>query len=108
MTTRWIVDSCDCIIEFNKNVNWVKSVNNCRLHKNLKGQRHLDTVIAQNKRFNLSMGDIPNEQEIRIMSLSKEINKRKIRIKDFTEDIPDKPEEMVLSFWENIRSRLPF
>ncbi len=106
--TTWICDSCDCIIEYNKNIKWIKSNNNCKLHKSLKGQNHLDTVIAQNRRFNLSMGDIPNEQEIRIMSLSKEINKRKIRIKDFTEDIPDKPEEMVLSFWENIRSRLPF
>jgi len=103
--TTWKPDTCDCIIEYNKNVNWISSKKNCKLHKNLKGQMHLDKVIAQNQRFNRSMGNNPDEDEQRVIQLSKQVNKLKIRSGDFTEDIPDRPEEMNIGFWQRLRNR---
>jgi len=107
--TIWKPDSCDCVLEFNEKIKWIESHNNCRLHQSLKGQNHLDSVIAQNQRFNLSLGNQKlNEEEERILFLSKNINKLKIRTGDFSENIPDKIIEMKTTFWENIRSRLTF
>jgi len=112
MTIRWYPDTCDCILEYNKNVNWTASIQYCRLHKSLRGQTHLDTVLAQNQRFNLALGsDILNEDELRILILTKQINKKRIKIENltnFVEDLPDRPEELSVGFWENIRNRLPF
>lgn len=102
------VDTCDCIIELNDNENWISSKNNCRLHKSLKGQNHVDSVLAQNRRFNYSMGQgALTEEEEKILTLSKRVNKLKIRSGDFSEDIPDRPIEMSVGFWQNLRNRLP-
>jgi len=69
--------------------------------------------MAQNRRFNYSMGpsELLDEDEKLILSLSKEVNKRRIKIEDvrnFVEDLPDRPQELSVGFWENLRSRLPF
>jgi len=107
--TVWRPDTCDCVIEYNENINWIKSHEFCKLHKSKRGQNHLNQVIAQNQRFNLAFGrgDLL-EEERKILILSKRVNKLKIRSGDFTEDIPERPIEMTIGFWENIRSRLPF
>jgi len=109
--TRWKPDTCDCIIEYNKNIQWLRTIKRCRLHLRLDRQTLLDEVLAQNRRFNSALGVIDNEEELLILTLSKEINKERIRrenLTNFVEDLPDRPEEMTVGFWENLRSRLPF
>jgi len=101
----WYVDSCDCVLEINNRMNWIRSIGFCKLHKGLKGQNHLDQVTSQNRRFNYSMGENPIDDEQKLISLSKEVNKMKIRAGDFNEDIPDRPIED-LSYWQQIRNAL--
>jgi len=104
--TIWIPTTCDCEIEFNKNINWIKSHVNCRLHNNLRGQNHLDTVLAQNRRFNLAF-PLPNTpNQIEIIRIAMEINRLRIQAEpsrnnpNFDEHLPfEKP----LTFFQNLR-----
>lgn len=56
MTTRWIPDTCDCVLLFTPGtttfVQWEKK---CDLHKLLSGQAHLDAVITHNLTFQISL-----------------------------------------------------
>jgi len=105
-------DTCDCIIQFNDRVNWIATFQQCRLHKSLLGQNLLDTVIAQNQRFNQVFGDgVLTEEEDTIIILSKQVNRLRIKtenLDNFIEDLPDRPIEMNVGFWQNLRSLLPF
>jgi len=103
--TTWTPDTCDCKIEYNPNGNWVNSKDNCRLHKRLNGQIHLDTVRAQNKRFNnaIQNPNILEEEEIR---LTKEVNKLRIRVEDLTNFHEHLPKEHPLTFIQNLRRLL--
>jgi len=72
------------------------------LHKELNGQPLLDTVIAQNQRFNRSYIN-PNERQREVISKSKERNIQRINNEDLTnfdEDLPHEP------FFSALRSRL--
>jgi len=92
MTTIWRPDTCDCIIEYNKNIRWIRTIKACRLHENLRGQTHLDQVLGQNQRFNLSHGSNPNETEREDLTTSKEINKERIKkenLDNFHEHLPE-------------------
>ena len=107
--TIWSPDTCDCIIEFNKRINFIKSWNNCRLHSNLRQQDHLNTILAQNKRFNLAFGNITTDDQIELISLSKRVNVLRIRTEpqknnpNFDEELPI---EQPLSFFQNMRKVL--
>jgi len=104
--TIWQPDTCDCKIEFNRNVNWIKSYNNCRLHSNLRGQTHLDIVIAQNQRFNLALGIIQTDEQIELTVLSKRVNLLRIKTEptknnpNFDEELPT---EQTLTWFQNLR-----
>ena len=80
MTTRWTVDSCDCIIDFNNNGNWVNSFKKCRHHNHLNGQAHLKTVQSQNRRFNSAFADPLTENQIELIIVAKQLNKLRIRV----------------------------
>jgi len=108
LTTQWSSDTCDCIIQYNGRVQWIKSVKHCRLHKNLNGQNHLDTAMAMNKRFNFALGIDYNadNQDYQDLIISKEINKRRIRtenLDNFHEHLPD---HHTPTFLENLRNFL--
>jgi len=107
--TIWRPDTCDCIIEYNDKINWIRSIQNCRLHSNLRNQSHLNAVIAQNQRFNLSLGDEQTEEQMTLTNLSKHVNKLRIRTEptknnpNFDEDLPH---EKPLTFFQNLRRML--
>jgi len=103
--TIWRPDTCDCIIEYNDNINWISDRKKCRLHKRLKGQTLLNEVLAQNRRFNLA---IPNatEQEEREINAAKTVNTIRIRrenLDNFHEHIPQHHD---LTFFENLKRLL--
>jgi len=90
--TLWYPDTCDCFLEFNGNENWIQTWKKCRLHERLKGQALLDTVMAQNRRFNYALGNKPfTKNESKIMFDAKSQNKLRIQREDlsnFQEDLP--------------------
>lgn len=104
--TIWSADTCDCRIEYNERINWIKSHNNCRLHSDLRNQTHLNTVLAQNRRFNLAFGISPTEDQDELIELSKRVNVLRIRAEptknnpNFDEELPF---EQSLSFFQNLR-----
>jgi len=104
--TIWKPDTCDCIIEYNRNINWVKTLNKCRLHNNLNGQNLLNDVLAQNRRFNLAHGVTPTETEIEELSEVKQVNRLRIRsenLDNFHEHLPDHHPP---SFFTNLKTIL--
>jgi len=101
--TKWSADTCDCVIRFNDNIIWIESIKKCRHHNLLNGQNHLDTVLAQNRRFNSALGLILNETQIEIINIAKHVNKLRIRVEprqNFDEHLPH---EEPLSFFQNLR-----
>jgi len=104
--TIWTADTCDCRIEYNDQINWIKSYDNCRLHSSLRGQMHLDTVLAQNRRFNLAFPEPKTEEQDDLIRLSKRVNLLRIRIEptknnpNFDEELP---QEQTLTFFQNLR-----
>jgi len=84
----WVPDTCDCKIEFDDNTQHIRTYLKCRLHKPLKRQTLLDEVIAYNQSFNLSFGDEPDEDQQELIILSKRVTKLKIRLGDFTGELP--------------------
>ncbi len=104
--TTWSPDTCDCKIEYNKNIQWIRTIKVCRLHKNLKQQNLLGAVLAQNRRFNLSFGDILTENQEKLIILSKNVNKLRIRTEDLTNFDEELPFEQPLTFFQNLRKTL--
>jgi len=104
--TIWSPDTCDCKIEYNKQKNWIKSWNNCRLHDNLRNQTHLNTVTAQNQRFNRALGDDQTDEQLHLTGLAKRVNQLRIKVEptknnpNFDEELPH---EQDLTFFENLR-----
>jgi len=104
--TIWSPDTCDCVLEYNKNIQWIRTINKCRLHNSLKNQNLLNAVLTQNRRFNLAHGINPTQTEIDDLIVSKEVNKLRIRkenLDNFHEHIP---EHHTPTFFENLRRRL--
>jgi len=59
MTTRWSPDTCDCVLLFQVGTTtFVQWEQVCDLHKAFTGQTLLNTVIAHNLTFQIS---IPNQ-----------------------------------------------
>jgi len=73
------------------------------LHKRLDGQLLLDTVVAQNKRFNLAFGFNPTLEDIEEMSISKDINKQRIRQENLDNFHEHLPEHHTRTFFENLK-----
>jgi len=104
MTTTWHSDTCDCKIEYNDNINWVKTHKKCRLHKRLEGQILLDNCLALNQRFNLALGNNPlSDIESEEMIISKEVNKKRIRTENLDNFHEHLPEHHELTFFENLK-----
>jgi len=62
MTTRWLPDTCDCILLFTPGTTtFVQWEQVCDLHKALTGQTLLNTVIAHNLTFQISLPNQNNE-----------------------------------------------
>jgi len=99
----WSPDSCDCKLEYNSKINWVSTIQKCRLHKSLDGQNLLDTVMAQNRRFNLSHGSEPTEEELTDIATSKEINRERIKRENLDNYHEHLPEHHIPTFFENLR-----
>jgi len=104
--TIWSPDTCDCIIEYNKRGNWIKSHQNCRLHDNLRGQNHKDTVVAQNQRFNMAFPEPLTDNQREITFISKSVNRYRIQAEptrnnpNFDEHLPF---EQALTWFQNLR-----
>jgi len=96
LTTIFTFDTCGCIIEYTVNGKWRGTVKKCRLHERLKKQTLLDTVIAQNRRFNLSM-DITRQENATIVELSKRVNFLRIQVEDLTNFQEELPKERSIS-----------
>jgi len=104
--TTWRSDTCDCIIEFNANLNWIKTLQKCRLHKSLDGQILLVSALAMNQRFNLSLGRTPTNAELEDIVISKEVNKARIRKENLDNFHEHLPEHHDLTFFENLKRLL--
>jgi len=104
--TTWRPDSCDCIIEYNARINWIQTIQTCRLHRNLKGQLLLDTVLAQNQRFNLALGRDLNDLQRDEIGISKEVNKRRIRAENLDNFHEHLAEHHDRTFFENLKDTL--
>ncbi len=109
--TTWFVDTCDCIIEFNKNIQWIQTVRACRHHEHLRGQNMLNNVLAQSRRFNLAFGNVElTDNQIELVITAKELNKLRIRLEprlNFDEHLPyEVPAEPVLTWIQRLRARL--
>jgi len=103
--TVWHPDSCDCILEYNRQINWISTIKKCRLHKRFDGQALLDNVLAQNRRFNLAIPN-PTEVDFDETNISKEVNKLRIRkenLDNFHEHLPTHHD---LTFFENLKRLL--
>ncbi len=100
--TVWNPDTCDCTIEYNNDIIWINTINKCRLHNSLNGQNLLNTVIAQNQRFNLAHGPIPTELEKEEIEIAKEVNKIRIRTQNLQNFHEHTPEHHNLTFFQNL------
>jgi len=104
--TTWKPDTCDCKITYNNRINWVSTENKCRLHKSLNGQNLLDTVMAQNRRFNLAFSINPTDNQLEIISISRQVNKLRIRTENLSNFDEHLPFEEPLTFFQNLRRLL--
>lgn len=78
----------------------------CKLHKKLKGQNLLETILAQNRRFNLSLGTSLTEKQAEIINIAKNVNRLRIRtenLTNFDEELPHEITEEPLTFFQNFR-----
>jgi len=103
--TIWSPDTCDCVIEYNNRINWVKTFNKCRLHFSLNGQNLLASVLAQNRRFNFSIIN-PTEEEQEDIITSREVNKLRIRTENLDNFHEHLPTHHTRTFLENLRNFL--
>jgi len=107
MTTFWTPSTCDCTIGYNDNVNWVSTVKKCRLHNRFNGQLLLDTVMAQNRRFNYGFPNPQTEAQVQLIQEASGVNKLRIRLdadlSNFDEHLPF---EKTLSFFQNLKKIL--
>jgi len=101
--TIWSPDTCDCVVEYNKKINWISTIRKCRLHQSLDRQDLLNAVLTQNRRFNLAHGINPTPTEIEDLILSKDINKQRIRKENLDNFHEHLPEHHTRSFFENLR-----
>jgi len=100
--TIWNPDTCDCKIEYNFKVRFVRTYKKCRLHDPLSAQSLLDAITAQNRRFNSSYPN-PNERQQEVIARAKRVNVERIRTEDLTnfdEHLPHEP------FFSALRSLL--
>jgi hypothetical protein len=51
--TRWRPDTCACIIEYDDNINWRKTIHKCKLHQEFSGKSLLREVLKHNRECNL-------------------------------------------------------
>jgi len=104
--TIYSPDTCDCKVEFNDNINWIKTHNVCRLHNGQRGQTLLDSVLAQNRRFNLAFGRSISNPQRELIDAAKGVNRLRIRKEDLTNFDEHLPSEQPLSFFQNLRRLL--
>jgi len=104
--TKWYCDTCDCILSYNPNGFWIKTFKKCRLHKRLDGQNLLDQVLNMNRRFNMALGINPTDIENDEITVSKEINVKRIRTENLDNYHEHLPEHHDLTFFENLKRLL--
>jgi len=101
--TTWFSDTCDCQLEFNKDVMWSKTLRKCRLHKSIDGQNLLNTALAMNQRFNLSLGLNLTDLQKSEITISKQVNRKRIRSENLDNYHEHLPEHHDLTFFENLK-----
>jgi len=106
LANRWKPDTCDCDLEYDDLINWVKTNKKCRLHKRLDGQNLLNQVMGMNQRFNLALGRDPSDIENEEITISKEINLKRIRTENLDNFHEHLPEHHDLTFFENLKRLL--
>jgi len=104
--TIWVPSTCDCKLEYNDRVNWVKTWNKCRLHNSLDGQALLDTVMAQCRRFSYAFPNPQTDEQINLISNARGVNKMRIRTENLDNFDEHLPFEQPLSFFQNLRRLL--
>jgi hypothetical protein len=51
--TRWSPDTCDCVVEYDNNLQVTAVINRCKKHQDTANDAvHLSTVLAHNRRKN--------------------------------------------------------
>ena len=53
----WYPDTCQCVIEFDSVVGFIRAYKKCKLHMNLNGKELFDAVVAHNSQFNKMQAD---------------------------------------------------
>jgi len=104
--TTWTCDTCDCVITYNNRINWVSTENKCRLHNSFNGQALLNEVMAQNRRFNTAFSINPTDNQKEIISISRQVNKLRIRTENLNNFDEHLPFEQPLTFFQNLRRLL--
>ena len=81
--TIWKPDTCDCRLEYDDNVNFVKSYKKCKLHIVIPdGQGLLNAILAHNQGFNKRLNWVNGkvlDSEMEQNSLEKALEKQRIR-----------------------------
>jgi len=103
VTTVFQPDTCDCVVSYNKNIQWVETIQTCRLHKNLRGQNLLDIITIQQHKFNFAFGSQPTDAQLELMQVAKTVNKLRIRTENLTNFDEHLPFEKTLTFFQNLR-----
>lgn len=83
MIGRWRPDTCDCVLLYstggNKESDYIKPENKCRLHRNIPDSQLHTVVVSHNKPFNLTHGEFPTLPQLEQMGLAKAAERQRIR-----------------------------
>lgn len=84
MTTIWKSDSCDCILEYDDNINFIKAHSVCKLHIIYKDQQLLDNALSHNQSINIAFKvakqkEVYDNLELKELTDIKKAEKTRIR-----------------------------
>jgi hypothetical protein len=69
--TQWSPDTCGCVIVYDDNLTHRISLNACPKHRGMKGQDHLDVVLAHNRQKNHALNALVEHGEKNGFDLSR-------------------------------------
>jgi len=79
MATKYTPDTCNCVIIYDKNDNFLATETKCQVHKNFNGQALLDKIVAHNQSFNLKFGRSPTKEQDKTIFADKRKEKNRIQ-----------------------------
>ncbi len=80
MTTRWLSDCCQCIIELD-NETFVDFIQRCQIHKGFTRQALVTEVLSHNRSFPVTkVGTRPTAAELAVNEEEKRTERARIRV----------------------------